>query len=588
MSESTPHSQVARVRSPLMALSPAATQAQPFTPSRELAGCTPKALRLDDDDHGNITESPMTENNSAIQLDDCLSVSSSNTTTPVHNRTASTTSAAAAAAAAAAAVASEKLRPHSAEQHKDFNSNTSSTRPSAAELRLPLHKVIGGNSALPSTAASASSSMLLSPQSPMSHTHSKHSRSDSVCSVSQMPVRVSRPTTPRSYRSSGRPGSSPGIRSTNSPTPVRNGRRDRISVPASPTLSIASSQFSAIHVMPPCPTIDAALLNVDDIASPASSAHRNVSPRVHQLYAEASDIDGEEMRLDAEEEAAANGWQEAARLHEVLVERDQQMTLLEDDYQTLRKWAEDETAKLVGNIDSLAEEHASTQQALDKQTERLQNVLHENETLKQDNSQLKKDLGTQTSKIKAVRLELAETKHFLVAAQTELKRMASAQQERSTPIKNSDQQARTLEQKRSGQNAKSAAAAAGSGSSTMPAYGADTLTTVACWQPDSEAQACKCCQSPFSFFNRKHHCRRCGQVVCDDCSKSRLPLPTHKGVVRVCAGCVELIHAVVFGNASALDVSADLDAEFNGTVEKEDRDRDANDDTELNASVDLP
>ncbi|GAA5994703.1 uncharacterized protein JCM10292_004304 [Rhodotorula paludigena] len=38
------------------------------------------------------------------------------------------------------------------------------------------------------------------------------------------------------------------------------------------------------------------------------------------------------------------------------------------------------------------------------------------------------------------------------------------------------------------------------------------------WQPDEEASDCRRCGQHFTFFKRKHHCRRCGFVVCASCS----------------------------------------------------------------------
>ncbi|BFZ64693.1 carboxypeptidase Y-deficient [Saitoella coloradoensis] len=42
------------------------------------------------------------------------------------------------------------------------------------------------------------------------------------------------------------------------------------------------------------------------------------------------------------------------------------------------------------------------------------------------------------------------------------------------------------------------------------------------WQPDDEAPHCHLCSRPFTFFLRRHHCRLCGRVVCDDCSDHRM------------------------------------------------------------------
>ncbi|OBA15045.1 uncharacterized protein OGAPODRAFT_16891 [Ogataea polymorpha] len=38
------------------------------------------------------------------------------------------------------------------------------------------------------------------------------------------------------------------------------------------------------------------------------------------------------------------------------------------------------------------------------------------------------------------------------------------------------------------------------------------------WQPDESARECPFCHRKFTFFNRRHHCRKCGRVVCGDCS----------------------------------------------------------------------
>lgn len=53
--------------------------------------------------------------------------------------------------------------------------------------------------------------------------------------------------------------------------------------------------------------------------------------------------------------------------------------------------------------------------------------------------------------------------------------------------------------------------------------GGSPLRDVATWQPDSEASECYICHSQFTFLHRKHHCRRCGKIVCSGCSLSKVP-----------------------------------------------------------------
>lgn len=45
------------------------------------------------------------------------------------------------------------------------------------------------------------------------------------------------------------------------------------------------------------------------------------------------------------------------------------------------------------------------------------------------------------------------------------------------------------------------------------------------WQPDSEVTKCPICDNLFSFWFRKHHCRKCGRVVCSSCSPHRITIP---------------------------------------------------------------
>ncbi|KAJ5032427.1 uncharacterized protein L3040_009032 [Drepanopeziza brunnea f. sp. 'multigermtubi'] len=51
------------------------------------------------------------------------------------------------------------------------------------------------------------------------------------------------------------------------------------------------------------------------------------------------------------------------------------------------------------------------------------------------------------------------------------------------------------------------------------------------WQPDAEVTLCPICRTQFSFFVRKHHCRKCGRVVCGSCSPHRITIP-HQFIVQ--------------------------------------------------------
>lgn len=48
-------------------------------------------------------------------------------------------------------------------------------------------------------------------------------------------------------------------------------------------------------------------------------------------------------------------------------------------------------------------------------------------------------------------------------------------------------------------------------------------TSAAIWVPDTHQNNCTICNDKFTFVNRRHHCRRCGALVCGKCSKFKLP-----------------------------------------------------------------
>ena len=60
------------------------------------------------------------------------------------------------------------------------------------------------------------------------------------------------------------------------------------------------------------------------------------------------------------------------------------------------------------------------------------------------------------------------------------------------------------------------------------------------WVSDAQVTQCPCCQTvQFSMFNRRHHCRRCGRVVCSGCSPHRQLVEGYGDVpVRTCIDCI--------------------------------------------------
>jgi len=59
------------------------------------------------------------------------------------------------------------------------------------------------------------------------------------------------------------------------------------------------------------------------------------------------------------------------------------------------------------------------------------------------------------------------------------------------------------------------------------------------WMPNDSTSECHNCREIFSLFRRRHHCRYCGEIFCDECSISRQPIPQYNFFtpVRVCDTC---------------------------------------------------
>lgn len=63
------------------------------------------------------------------------------------------------------------------------------------------------------------------------------------------------------------------------------------------------------------------------------------------------------------------------------------------------------------------------------------------------------------------------------------------------------------------------------------------------WIRDDLVEQCKICHVKFSFSERKHHCRDCGGIFCNNCTRFETDIPRlHiKKQVRVCQQCFNQI-----------------------------------------------
>ncbi|KAM0008803.1 putative chromatin regulator PHD family [Helianthus debilis subsp. tardiflorus] len=81
------------------------------------------------------------------------------------------------------------------------------------------------------------------------------------------------------------------------------------------------------------------------------------------------------------------------------------------------------------------------------------------------------------------------------------------------------------------------------------------------WVPDEAVTKCTGCGSDFSAFNRKHHCRNCGDIFCDKCTHGRIALTSEENApqVRVCDRCmIEVTHRLSSAKEAAASRSSGL------------------------------
>lgn len=70
-----------------------------------------------------------------------------------------------------------------------------------------------------------------------------------------------------------------------------------------------------------------------------------------------------------------------------------------------------------------------------------------------------------------------------------------------------------------------------------------SVLTARAWVEDSEATECMACKAPFTFVNRKHHCRNCGGIFCGACSSKKIAILRIQVTepVRVCNNCYTML-----------------------------------------------
>ncbi|RQM29129.1 hypothetical protein B5M09_006952 [Aphanomyces astaci] len=64
------------------------------------------------------------------------------------------------------------------------------------------------------------------------------------------------------------------------------------------------------------------------------------------------------------------------------------------------------------------------------------------------------------------------------------------------------------------------------------------------WMDNAESNMCVICHDMFHFMKRKHHCRLCGRLVCNACSKARASVYLSRQLERTCRLCCSVLNTL--------------------------------------------
>jgi len=82
------------------------------------------------------------------------------------------------------------------------------------------------------------------------------------------------------------------------------------------------------------------------------------------------------------------------------------------------------------------------------------------------------------------------------------------------------------------------------------------------WQNDEEADNCPSCLVKFTKIRRKHHCRKCGSLVCGKCSEHKIEVTgISGGKKRVCEACFKEAGGTIPDKKEKREKTGDKDKE---------------------------
>eukprot|EP01032_Pedospumella_encystans_P017315 gene17315-19736_t len=74
------------------------------------------------------------------------------------------------------------------------------------------------------------------------------------------------------------------------------------------------------------------------------------------------------------------------------------------------------------------------------------------------------------------------------------------------------------------------------------------------WEDKQKSVCCGVCEKPWTLFSgRRHHCRGCGNLVCQSCCAKSVVLDHQQGVVSACTPCYTVLSALLQEHQHLID-----------------------------------
>ncbi len=86
------------------------------------------------------------------------------------------------------------------------------------------------------------------------------------------------------------------------------------------------------------------------------------------------------------------------------------------------------------------------------------------------------------------------------------------------------------------------------------------------WEDKQKSVCCGVCEKPWTLFTgRRHHCRGCGNLVCQSCCAKSVVLDHQQGVVSACTPCYTVLSALLQEHLHLIDF---FDNHYRATVQE--------------------